>query len=272
MSETNFRLLKENDLERVRFLLGLGIMEQLGTINNRAYAHPITLSIWIGLASVLVTYMKWWPSDVGETGFLRLLSPVPAFLTVAMPLMFFFDWYQRDYFDESVQKTMKEQDIQSPITYYNQSPASGFFVLERKNSIIGLVAVDASTPSTGTGKPSSQKPKTSEIAVIRHLFVNVVYRVTGIQEDLLRLAVSHAFSAKTAPLPNKVRVLDSQLQDYRKAFNTLGFRPVDSKDWDGDGPAYWTVGIYRWKFRWLEITRDEWKARQAIEKETGKQY
>lgn len=163
--------------------------------------------------------------------------------------------------------------MRSPVTHYSQSPASGFFILERKKSIIGFVAVDASkSPTeTTTAQQNNHKARASETAVIRHLFLNSLYRVTGVQEDLVRLAVSHAFTAKSAPLPNKVRVLDSQLQDYTRAFNALGFRPVDLKEWDEDGPAHWTVGIFRWKFRWLEITREEWEARQASEKETKKQ-
>ncbi|GJJ08419.1 hypothetical protein Clacol_002635 [Clathrus columnatus] len=283
-SEATIRLLKEDDLKRVRFLLGLGIMEQLATINNRgkplkvdfsdffdqnrktktAYIHPITLSIWIGLSSVFVTYMKWWPADNPSSSLLRFLSPAPAFAAVAVPIMFSFDWYQRDYFEKEVQEAIKGPDMTTPITHYNQSPASGFLVLSKEERVIGFIAIDAtksSTPSPTKNNNKLKKNETHEVAIIRHFFLDSLYRSTGVQEDLLNLAVSRAFTAKSAPLTDKVRIIDSDLQRYkRKAIGIVGFRRV--REWDGEGPEEWSTGVFRRKFRWLEINRKEWEARQ----------
>jgi hypothetical protein len=55
-----------------------------------AYAHPLIVSIWMGLSCVFVQWMSWWPKP--EYGFLGYLRPVPAFASIAVPLMFLIDW------------------------------------------------------------------------------------------------------------------------------------------------------------------------------------
>lgn len=164
--------------------------------------------------------------------------------------------------------TIKAPDMLSPVSYYNQSPASAFFVLERNESSIGFVAIDAS-PSTAKNNRKAKSKETNEIALIRHFFLENRYRSTRVQEDLLNMAVSHAFNATSAPLPAKIRVLDSDLQGYKKkALALAGFRPVGKEQWNGEGPVEWSIGVFRWKFRWLEVTREEWEASQENIKES----
>jgi hypothetical protein len=74
----------------VRHGLVSHFFESLDT--STGYVHPIFLGTWFALAIVMVRYMNWWPSE--GHGALRFLSPVPAFAAMAVPLMFFVDWYE----------------------------------------------------------------------------------------------------------------------------------------------------------------------------------
>ena len=49
------------------------------------------IAVWIALSSVFVQYMGWWPKP--DTGYFGYLKPVPAFASMAVPLMFLADWY-----------------------------------------------------------------------------------------------------------------------------------------------------------------------------------
>ncbi|KAF8525994.1 hypothetical protein BU17DRAFT_41133 [Hysterangium stoloniferum] len=257
------RLLAQNDLKVVRYLLGLSIMEPLGRANNEAYFHPLTIASWMALSAVMVQLMGWWPKS--GHGWFGYLSPLPALAAVAVPLMFFFDWIHRPAFDARVQKELTAPDMRDPLGHYSRSPASGFYILENKGKIIGLIAVDASPPSASDSpvtKPSKgKKEPTAETAVIRHFFVEEAYRQSEVQVDLLELALSRTFTATSAPLPSAVRILSSDLASYKQsAIRASRFGAVSK--WDEKEPQEWTVGVYKWKNQWVELSRKAWQAGQ----------
>lgn len=141
------------------------------------------------------------------------------------------------------------------MTYYSQSPASGFYVLEHQKDSIGFIALNAN-PST----PSKKKQNISaEIAYIQHFYMEEMYRSTGVQSDLVEFALNRAFNPDNLGNPKRVRVLCSDVEPYKMAaFRKAKFHPVSK--WEGDGPSQWKSGIYTWKNVWLEVTREEWHA------------
>ena len=56
------------------------------------YTNPVTISIWVLLSAIFVQYMKWWPASA-EYGWVSYLRPLPALASMAVPIMFFVDWY-----------------------------------------------------------------------------------------------------------------------------------------------------------------------------------
>ncbi|KAF8589503.1 hypothetical protein K439DRAFT_1383386 [Ramaria rubella] len=263
MSSPVIRALKQDDLKTVRYQLGLSLMGPLAVANQRAYAHPATITVWIALSSMMIQIMGWWPTTDGPIGIWGVLTPLPAFAAVAVPLMFYFDWNNRPPFEEAVQKALKAVDMQQPLTYYSRSPASGFYILENNGKPIGLIALDASTSSPSVDNILKEKTKatTVDTAVIRHFFVEEVYRVSGIQNDLLEFAISRAFDANSSPLPRRVRIVNSDLDSYKAAtLRAAKFHSIS--DWSSNEPLEWNVGVFRWKNRWVEVTREEWKSQR----------
>ena len=53
--------------------------------------HPVILAIWFALSSVFVQYMKWWPNP--QLGWSEYLKILPGFAAMAVPVMFFVDWW-----------------------------------------------------------------------------------------------------------------------------------------------------------------------------------
>jgi len=263
----HIRPLKAEDLKIVRFMLGVSVMGPLTTANSRAYRHPLTFVAWVALAAVMIEYMHWWPSITGPAGKWGVLAPIPAFAAWAVPIMFFFDWLHRPTFEKAVQKVLTAPDMQDPFSHYSRSPASSFYILVKNEKPIGLIALDATTPSssdtpsTRTRSSKSKGGTTLDTAVIRHFHVDEPYNTTGVESDLLANALSRAFNATSAPQPDKVQAVSSALDPYKvAALRIAGFRPASHVD--GDEPLEWKVGTYGWKNRWVEITREEWEAKR----------
>ena len=145
--------------------------------------------------------------------------------------------------------------------YYARSPASGFFILQYGEKIIGLVAIDASTDAT-TDKPIIKDAKftaeeskqllhgkgTSRVATIRHFFTEEAYRSTGIEEDLLRHAVGCAF--KDAAVMTVRMAVSPFKRTLLQELNKLGFTFGDS-----DGK----LGPFGWQWQWYTLSRSRWE-------------
>lgn len=58
-----------------------------------AYTHPLILGVWTLLSLAFVHVMDWWPSShPGLLGILGYLKPLPAFASMAVPIMVSIDW------------------------------------------------------------------------------------------------------------------------------------------------------------------------------------
>jgi hypothetical protein len=153
-------------------------------------------------------------------------------------------------------------DIQA---YYARSPASGLWILQFGERIIGLIAVDASLDAANDENilKESQKESlrgaldrkgTSRVATIRHFFVEEAYRRVKIEDDLLQFAIESAFKAdKTV---SSIRSLASPL---RPAILDSLRRNKFSK-----GDQVQSVGILGWDVSWYTLKRTQWKEPNGI--------
>ncbi|KII93518.1 hypothetical protein PLICRDRAFT_101986 [Plicaturopsis crispa FD-325 SS-3] len=240
------RLYEPADNKQVRFALAKANMEPLAVANRRAYVHPLTISAWIAISCIFIEFMHWWPNtDHGLWGY---LSPVPAFGSTAVPIMFLIDWLNRPFFEERTQSVLRAPDIQNIESYYSRSKASGFWILEYGDSFVGLLGLDASPLEDGAPRSKTPSPP-----IIRHFYVEQQYRGIKIQNDLLAHAVNHAFHSN--PKIRTITAPDSPLVSHTRAsFRHAGF--VLEKNLE-------TIGVYGWKLGMRTLQRDAWN--KAVE-------
>ncbi|KAF9531971.1 hypothetical protein CPB83DRAFT_914447 [Crepidotus variabilis] len=236
-----------SDQKLVRFKLGQSNMEALANANNKTYFHPLTLAVWVALSGAFIQMMQWWPSS--QYGILSYLKPLPAFASTAVPVMFFVDWINRPYFEGLTQEVMRRPDVRDIEKHYFHDPASGFWLLEFGDKYIGLIAVDASQPSSkdkrNAAKANGKTPKT---ATIRHFHVDDEFRKANVQQDLLDYAVDHAFNKD--PKLERIEVPDSPLIPYtRPTLRDKGFELDHHTQ---------TVGILGWKMGTRYLKREKW--------------
>ncbi|XP_006454382.1 hypothetical protein AGABI2DRAFT_197421 [Agaricus bisporus var. bisporus H97] len=235
------RSLTASDQKLALWVIGKANLENLATANRQLYTHPLVLLVWTLLSLAFVHFMNWWPSSYRSiSGIFRFLIPLPAFASVAVPIMFLIDWKNRPHFESRTQEVIKERDLLQPIDYYNQSPASGFWILEFGENFVGLIALDANDA------------KDTRRAVIRHFFVHEVYRKTGIQDDLLGHALKHTFN-KSPTLESIVAVDTPALVPYiHECLTKAGFKQLT------DNQSIGIMGL--WKFYTVCLHKKEFNA------------
>jgi len=158
--------------------------------------------------------MDWWPESQSYGGVLAFLTPLPAFAAVAVPILFFYDWLNRPYFERTAQKALRNRDLLNIERTYTISPASGFHILEYEGRNIGILGLDAS--------PAAAQETQQGRARIRHFYVSEHYRPTGIQNDLLVHAINQAFSS---PEVSSIEADYSMLTPYvKKSLLDHGFK------------------------------------------------
>ncbi|KAI6162218.1 hypothetical protein EDD17DRAFT_1729142 [Pisolithus thermaeus] len=243
---------KLKDEKVVKFAIGKALMEGLTIANRRAVFHPFTLTMWVALSCIMIQYFSWWPNP--EHGFLRFFSAVPAFACWAVPILAWIDWINRPYFEDATSDALHNLDVANIEEYYALSPSSGFFVLEYDGSIIGLVAIDASKNSQSNqsfkehNKVKEQKRGTSSVAVIRHFYVEELFRKSNVQDDLVAFAVRHAFNSSGDV--KEIRVVTSSLLGYvQESFGKLGFRIEGITT---------MKGVYSWTARTMNLRKTDW--------------
>ncbi|CDO75258.1 hypothetical protein BN946_scf184967.g11 [Trametes cinnabarina] len=226
-----------SDQRRIRFVVGKAEMEPIAIANRKLYANPLVISLWIGLSCVFIEYMNWWPKP--EHGLLGYLAPFPGFAALSVAFMFAIDWLNRWDFDDRSNHVLRRPDLVDIPAYYSRSPSSGFWILEWDDRFIGMIALDASLDADqdqqlaqGTVKKDrtgqvKMTKGTSKIATIRHFHVEDPYRPAGMQDDLLKYALDHAFKADTKL--EGVRAISSPLREYiSDSLKKHGFR-LESK-------------------------------------------
>ncbi|KDQ16879.1 hypothetical protein BOTBODRAFT_53545 [Botryobasidium botryosum FD-172 SS1] len=271
------RPFRASDLKEVRMLLGMSVMEQLASANKQAYFRPVVIGTWIALSAMFVQYMNWYPrTDVGILGY---LAPLPAFASCAVPIMFGLDWLHRTYFEKQLKTLLTQEDTVDIPSFYTRSRGSGFFVLSYKNTPIGCVAIDAATPDSEItvvdlepksepdkkavkDSPKKAKRKQPQLdaahAVIRHFHVDSPYRQTGVENDLIAHAISHAFSS---PKVQTVYAPTSSLIPSANAvWRSAGFQRSGRKTKSAETLARHVLsGV---QLGWMEITRTGWQQKQ----------
>ncbi|KAI0669948.1 hypothetical protein C8Q78DRAFT_1154555 [Trametes maxima] len=253
------RSVQTADEKLVRFIVGKSEMEPIAVANRKMYANPLVLALWVGLSSVFVQYMNWWPKPE-EHGFMGYLSPIPAFGSLSFVFMFGIDWLNRWGFEDRSAHVLRRPDLIDIPAYYSRSPSSGFWILEYGDRFVGMIALDASLDAEAdaqvelgtikkdrTGQVKMSKG-TAKIATIRHFYVDEPYRLVGMQDDLLEHALEHAFSADTKL--EGVRAAESPLRRYiGDALRKHGFELEKKTE---------RVGALRWQDSLRILNRSRW--------------
>ncbi|KAF9270267.1 hypothetical protein L218DRAFT_952435 [Marasmius fiardii PR-910] len=238
---------KTEDEKPIRFMITKARMEGLATANKKSTLHPFTLSVWFGLAALLMQYKNWWPKP--EDGYLGYVYALPAFACIIVPIIALIDWVNRPHFEGLAQEILKGPDIPDMVKYYARSPASAMWVLEFDGHAVGLIAVDASTDSeTAEIRSLTRRDAkgTSKTAIIRHFFVEEPYRKVDIQKDLLQHAVRHTLAPDSKV--QEVKMTCSSLTGYlQRCLKEEGFTL------ESQGKS---LGIYRWKTGIWRLKRD----------------
>lgn len=246
-------------------MIGQAHMEPLAYANQHLYFHPLTLAIWIGFSSIFTQYMNWWPNS--EYGVMSWLRVLPGFFATAVPVMFYIDWKNRPDVEDKVEKVLRRIDLLDIQPYYARSPASGLWLLEYGDKIIGMIAVDASLDATNDEpvtqqtsgerlRESLEQTGTARIATIRHFFAEEAYRSVKIEDDLLEFAVDSTFTANRSV--STVRILASPL---RPAILESLRRNRFSK-----GDRVESIGMLAWEACWYNLERSRWEVAKGEEK------
>ncbi|KAK0465109.1 uncharacterized protein EV420DRAFT_1512857 [Desarmillaria tabescens] len=246
------RPFKAEDEKLAKFTIAKANMEGLTTANTKSWLHPLTLSIWVALSCIWIQYMQWWPN--ASIGYLSYLKPLPAFASLAVPILALVDWINRPHFEKVLQMVLRKPDMRDLAGYYARTPSSGFWLLEYGDNIVGLIAVDASLDSDSspdTKKKNSQP--VSSTAVITHFSVDEKYRSTGVQDDLLTYAVRHAFAS--SPTVQRVEGIDDPLVEFTgPCYTAAGFKTESVLE---------PIGVFKWRPRKRVLERSAWEEREA---------
>ncbi|KAH9937645.1 uncharacterized protein B0H18DRAFT_971585 [Fomitopsis serialis] len=221
------RAFQPSDDKDVRFIVGKAAMEPLAVANMKVYMHPVTLAIWGGLSCIFIQYMQWWPHP--DYGILGYLLPLPGFASMAVPLMFLCDWFNRHPIEEQMQQVLHRPDLVNIAAWYARSPSSGVWILEFGDKF----------SLAKRGKKAEFPKGTSYTAVVRHFYVDEAYRPAGAQHDLL-----------LDPTVQEVKCDDSPLRKYAgDALRKAGFE----LEWKTD-----KIGMLGWQNSLRTLNRSKW--------------
>ena len=196
-----------------------------------------------------------------------VMSPNHFFLPLVLVLKRerSFPWNNRKnrpFVEETAEKVLRRIDLLNIQNHYARSPASGFWLLELGNRIIGLIAVDASLDATNDEpvtqqakeqlKKSIKKTGTSHVATIRHFFAEEAYRGVNIEDDLLQFAVDSTFKGDQAV--KSIRMVATPLRP--------GILSSLRRNKFAKGDRVETGGIQSWEVYWYTLERSKWEARE----------
>ncbi|KAG6878397.1 hypothetical protein C0993_007579 [Termitomyces sp. T159_Od127] len=240
------RRFEPSDDKVVRFAIGKAAMESLAVANRRAYIHPLVIGAWALLSYAIVSFLNIWPTE--KDGFIGYLRPVPMMAAATLPIMFLIDWLNRPEFEQATQEVLRGPDMIDMFAYYSRHPASGLWICEFGDLFVGLIALDITSEMViRKGKKTFGKSPTS--AMIRHFYVDEVYRSSGIQEDMLTHALRTAFNAE--PALKVVDAYDSQLIPYvRNCLRDASFVLEENTK---------RIGVFGWQLGKRSLSREEWE-------------
>ncbi|KAG6902893.1 hypothetical protein C0995_010063 [Termitomyces sp. Mi166 len=240
--DAKIRRFVPSDDKLVRFVIGKAAMESLAVANRRAYMHPVVIAAWMLLSYTILNFMDLWP--VQKDGFMGYLRPIPIMAASTVPIMFLIDWFNRPGFEQAAQEVLRGPDMNDMLTHYSRHPASGMWICEFGDLFVGLIALDANSEIIATNE---KKSPTS--AIIRHFYIDEVYRSSGIQDDLLAHALRMAFDAE--PALKAVSACDSQLIPYvRNCLRDASFVLEENMK---------KIGVFGWQLEKRSLFREEWE-------------
>jgi len=162
--------------------------------------------------------------------------------------------------EEAVENVLRRIDLLKIEAHYARSPASGFWILEHADKLIGLIAIDASADAASDERATEQTTErlkaqlgrkgTARVATIRHFFAEEAYRRVAIEDDMLQFAVKSTFGADCAV--DSIRMLASPL---RPAILGSLRRSKFAK-----GDRVGVIGLLRWEICWYTLERTRWQA------------
>lgn len=166
----------------------------------------------------------------------------------------------RPFVESTAESVLRRIDLMNIETHYARSAASGFWLLQLGDRIIGMVAIDASLDATND-EPVTQQSKerlkasvkqkgTSRVATIRHFFAEEAFRSVNIEDDLLQFALESTFGADKAV--KSVRVTASPLRPA--VLESLQRNKFTRGDRVG------AIGIMNWEVYWYTLERSQWEA------------
>ena len=166
----------------------------------------------------------------------------------------------RPFVETNAENVLRRIDLMNIEAHYARSAASGFWLLQLGDRIIGMVGIDASLDATNDEpvtqqsqerlKASIKQKGTSRVATIRHFFAEEAYRSVNIEDDLLQFALESTFSADKAV--KSVRVTASPLRPA--VLESLQRNKFTRGDRVG------TIGIRNWEVYWYTMERSQWEA------------
>ena len=191
----------------------------------------------------------------------RLVCIGPPSLSRITPLNIPGHRKNRPFVEDKVEQVLRRVDLLDIHAYYARSPASGLWLLEYGNKIIGMIAVDAS-PDASNDEPITQQSSgeqlrellerkgTSRIATIRHFFAEEAYRRVKIEDDLLEFAVEKTFTANKSV--STVRISASPLRPaILESIKRNRFAKGDRVE---------SIGMLSWEVCWYNLERSRWEA------------
>jgi hypothetical protein len=171
-----------------------------------------------------------------------------------------FNRKNRPFVEDAAEKILRRIDLMNIQAYYARSPASGLWILELGDKIIGFIAVDASLDAKNDEQVTQQASEqlrasirqtgTSRVATIRHFFAEEAYRRVNVEDDLLEFAVQSTFKGNGAV--KSIRMLASPLRPA--ILDSLRRNKFAKGDREGAG------GIQNWEFYWYTLERSQWEA------------
>ncbi|KAG6879705.1 hypothetical protein C0992_012553 [Termitomyces sp. T32_za158] len=235
-----------SDEKLVRFVIGKAAMESLAVANRRAYMHPLVIATWALLSYAIVSFMNMWPAE--KDGLIGYFRPIPLMAATTLPIMFLIDWLNRPEFEQATQEVLRGPDMNDLLAYYSRHPASGLWICEFGDLFVGLIALDVTSETVAKkGKKAFEKSPTS--AIIRHLYVDELYRSSGIQEDMLTHALRMAFNAE--PALKVVDAYESQLIPYvRNCLRDASFVFEENTK---------RIGVFGWQLGKRSLSREDWE-------------
>lgn len=233
------------DYKFLRFLVGSSILSKTAAANRQSFWSNPIVYVWTILFTAYIAYSHLDPTydPRGNRGASRpherpvppisiissIVVRLPIFVAPPLILLLLLNWSNKSYFNSLLIKALSGQDLRDPVKYYSSDhlddqnqpnlASSAIWVLDYNGRQLGMIALDRNVDELE--ELSDQKSTTM---LIRHLAVATDFKAGGIDYELLRHAISIAFSPDSSVVRLAIRVISSLDPFQLDALIQLGFR------------------------------------------------